>query len=262
MANRDEWADKKGHLELGARTLLDQRALALEGGPNFRDIGGLPGAGGKRVVAGRFYRGDELGRLTDADLAALAALPIRTVIDFRTVEEAENLPDRLPGSVMEYRHLPIVPGNLENAYRGGFPTPGALETFMFEVYGNLVTDPGILASYRRFFALLREDAALPVLFHCTAGKDRTGMAAAFLLLALGVDRDAVTDDYLASNICLARKYGGIVKARPHMAPGLFANRDYLSTSLAVIERDHGTVDAFLTRQLGIDLNELRAKHLA
>lgn len=248
--------------ELSARTLLPERQIILAGGPNFRDLGGLKGADGKVVVGNRFIRGDELGSLTDSDLDLLSRRPVKTVVDFRTLDETETFSDRLPDSVDTNLHLPIVPGNLDAAYGGGFKTPGTMENFMFNVYRHLPTDREITDTYRRFFELAQDASRLPLLYHCTAGKDRTGMASAAILLALGVDRETIIDDYLASNICLAKKYDRLARKYPEMVPGLFVRREYLETAFDAIDKKYGSVNDYLAGQLGIDIEAFRRRNLA
>ena len=232
--------------------------LPLSMGRNFRDLGGLPAAGGRRVVSGRLFRADDLHGLCPEDLDILAAIPIATVIDFRSQSEALRNPDKLPASVRNHLLLPIVPGRLEpwNPDEGLRAKGG--HGFMADIYRSLVLDEPCIAMYREFFRCVQSGDCLPLLFHCSAGKDRTGMAAVFILLSLGVDWEHIVRDYMDSNICLAGKYDNIIARRPERAPIFFADPGYLHAAIAAMEEKSGSVDRYLISVLGIDPERMRA----
>ena len=234
--------------------------MQLTGGFNFRDLGGMA-AGKKRVVSGRFLRGDGMNRLTDDDLDILTRFPLKTVIDLRTNEEAEASPDRIPASGVTRIHLPIVPGNLGSHAFDLVKTAAESEHLMHTVYSHLATDDEIANQLRTFFALLQDNANLPLLFHCTAGKDRTGITAALILSALGSDRQTIVDDYLATNRFLEPKYGHIMQARPMLVPAFLAKAEYLETFFSAMEKKHGSVEEYLEKALGVDSAALRSNHL-
>jgi protein-tyrosine phosphatase len=232
---------------------LAERRLPMAGGFNVRDLGGLVGADNRRVVWGRIFRADDLHRLTPEDQDYLAGLPLRTVLDFRVEREAVRFPDMLPPSVSRRLLRPILAG-AQDAGAEDFSADEA-DAFMLNIYRYLALDERPLAVYRELFHLLQwEEEARPLLFHCSAGKDRTGFAAALILLSLGVSREAVLRDYLASLPCLAGKYPS--------PRGIFSIRDaYLQTALEAIDRAHGSLDGYLENVLGVDRGRMRGIYL-
>lgn len=182
----------------GATTLVGERRPFIEGAPNFRDLGGYETAAGCRVRWGLLFRSSHLGRLTERGREQILRLGIRTVCDFRTAAEAEKMPARFPRpGEARLVHLPIQHGDFEPTAVYARILQGDVdwisEEFMVEGYiASLEQDPGL---WRRFFALAASPDHRPLLFHCTGGKDRTGAAAALLLLALGVPEETVIADY-------------------------------------------------------------------
>lgn len=182
----------------GAGAVVGERRPAVEGAPNLRDLGGYEAADGRRVKWGRLFRSSNLGRLTDRGLAQIRRFGIRLVCDFRTEAEAAKFPNRFPDSPdVGYVHLPIQHGDFEptavfdRIKRGDYGWIS--EDFMIRGYiDSLERCPEVWA---RFFRLLAEPRQQPLLFHCTGGKDRTGAAAALILLALGVPPETVIADY-------------------------------------------------------------------
>lgn len=237
------------------------RRLPLARGRNFRDLGGIATADGRQVRTGRLFRADDLNALCEADLDFLAAIPIATVIDFRAESETKRHPDKLPDSVRRHLLFPIVPGQLEPWNPDeGLRAKGGLG-FMRDIYRSLVLDECNIAVYRKFFHYVREAECLPLLFHCSAGKDRTGMAAAFILFSLGVDQKSIMCDYLDSNTCLAGKYDNIIARRPERAPIFFADPEYLHAAIAAMEEQSGSVEQYLVDVLKVDMDAMRAVFL-
>lgn len=238
-----------------------ERRLPLLRGRNFRDLGGMPAAGGRRVVSGRLFRADDLHALCQEDLDFLAAIPIVTVFDFRSASEAARHPDKLPASVKDHVFLPIVPGRLEpwNPDEGLRAKGG--HGFMVDIYRSLVLDEPCIVMYREFFQYVQNGECPPLLFHCSAGKDRTGMAAACILLSLGVEWEHIVRDYMDSNICLAGKYDQIIARNMERAPIFFADPGYLAAALAAMEEKSGSADEYLRSVLGINVERMRGLFL-
>lgn len=176
--------------------------IALEGAVNFRDLGGRATDDGHTVRRGEVFRSGSLSALTDADLAALGQLGVRTVVDFRLDSQIEIFgPDRLPKGV-EYVPLPMGGGELSSIIHE------AMETGRFASLPDVATvNRAILredgAQLTRFIRIVGEPERLPLIFHCIGGKDRTGIAAALLLSILGVPWATVREDYVRSNEQLA-----------------------------------------------------------
>ena len=232
---------------------LAERRLPLEGGWNVRDLGGFAGADGQRTVWGKILRADDLKDLTPADQAYLSGLPLRTVLDFRLEEEAALFPDLLHATVRRRLARPILAGG-RNPAAAAFSGDEA-DAFMLDIYRHLALDEKPQAVYRELFQLLQgEEDAPPLLFHCSAGKDRTGLAAALVLFSLGVSPETVLRDYLASRWCLAGKY-------PSSA-GIFSVREiYLQAALEAITGLHGSLDDYLENVLGVDRERMRRLYL-
>ncbi|MFV6026899.1 tyrosine-protein phosphatase [Streptomyces sp. NPDC056264] len=258
------------------------RAVPLQGAVNVRDLGGHRTSDGRQVRYGQVFRGDALGRLTDADLAALSALDLRTVLDFRTPEEvARDGADRLPGGLVPtarpvadlglYATTTTAIASKDPVRQRELLGGGKAERLMRDIYRAFVTDE---AGRRQFAATARDIAhgkAAPLLFHCTSGKDRTGWMGYLLLRAVGVPSRTAERDYLLSNAYRAEadrkvreglKQGGYMENPELLVPLQEVRADYLGAALDQIRRDYGTFHAYLTEGLGLDartLAKLRAR---
>jgi len=189
---------------------------AIEGLHNFRDTGGTPLAHGGATRHGVLYRSDALGAVTPAGLDALAATPIGVIVDFRTPEERQLAADRLPTSrPLRVVELSILEGAMAQM-AGRFLAAGSdvspeliaqamaqLPTLDELYIGMLQHGAAAFAEVARLVAASVDEGPTAVLVHCTAGKDRTGVATALLLEAAGAARDAVVADYAASQDNLA-----------------------------------------------------------
>ena len=177
-----------------------ERHYPFDGCFNFRDIGGYLNQDGKRVKKGLYFRAGRQDRMSDKDLAKLSELKISTQIDLRKPDEALQQgkgPLKAMGAI--YINIPIIP-------EGGS-----------DQLSKLVGDTGISgkrylgylgfgpSSWLRIFEILAKKDNLPVVLHCTAGKDRTGVSTAFLLSILGVSRDLIEEDYLLTNLDTERQ---------------------------------------------------------
>lgn len=233
------------------------RRLPLAKGRNYRDLGGIRASDGRRIAPGRLFRTDDMHSLSPGDLDFLASIPITTVIDFRSQGEVARHPDKLPHSVKNHFIFPIVPGRLELWNPDELLRAKGGLGFMTDIYRSLILDDNSIDVYRDFFLRVQSEEHLPLLFHCSAGKDRTGMAAVFILLALGVNEETVMADYLDSNTCLAGKYDREIALRPERAPIFFADPAYLHAAVAAMEEKIGGVERYLTRVLGVDTQKMR-----
>lgn len=234
-----------------------ERLVATEGMYNVRDLGGCPTSDGARVRRGKLFRGDDLHRATDRDLALFAAIPIQTVIDFRDAHEKRQAPDRLPPGKIRYVELPIEVGNILDVIN----LSGGREAADLMVEVNVSLARHSQAVFRDFFRLVAEAEHAPLFFHCSAGKDRTGFAAALLLSALGVARETVIADYRISGDYIRPKYLDYMGQNPDLAPMVESRVDYLNAAFAVIEAEFGGVARYLAEQLDVDVAALRALYL-
>jgi len=216
------------------------------------------------------YRSAHLAGLTDQDHATLRRIGIRLVCDFRTREETREQPDRLPedGSV-EYLHMPIAHGKFDPAEAVGRIRKGDIswltDDFMPNNYIKQLDNFGDL--WHRFFERLMDEKSRPLVFHCTAGKDRTGVCAALILLAAGVPESTVIADHALSNIYNAeiidiikleiKKYGIDPEA---MQSYLTAPREAIEAVLKHLKENFGSAQEYLTGQAKIrpaDLERLK-----
>lgn len=187
------------------------RWLTLEGGKNFRDMGGYTTADGRQVRWGKLYRSGALAGLTDSDFEQIDDLDIGSVIDFRTTPEREAEPTQWRDKQTDIRswNYDMNMAAFGQVFREPNLTPARVEAFMASMY------PGMLESltdhYITMFDTLAssEDA---MVFHCTAGKDRTGIAGALILTALGVDRETIVADFMLSDVYYAQQADAMAAA--------------------------------------------------
>lgn len=242
--------------------ILADKHLPMEGGYNYRDMGGIRNNEGRYVKWGKVIRSDEMNKLTDADLAYLSSIPVVSVVDFRSQQEIAAAPDKLPESAKGHYIYSITPGNLtEIVTSKTLPDSIHMNKLMENMNELLVTDPDAVMQYKKFFVLLQDEEKLPLSFHCTAGKDRTGMGAALFLSALGVDEHTIMDNYLASNTYITDKYASIIKEMPQVQPLLEVRAEYLQAGLDKIKSEYGSMDNFLTNTLGVDLEKMKDMYL-
>jgi len=249
--------------------------------PNLRDLGGYDTKDGRTVRRARLYRSVLLGRLSDDDLAKVEKLGLRTVFDFRTAAEHEATPDRDIGArsinldVLADR-TGVGPASLLAKMDDPAAISAALEggrgaEMMRTAYRELIELPSANKAYRTFFTELASDGALPALFHCTTGKDRTGWAAASTLLFLGVDEEDVYHDYLQTNVQLLPALEPMLKpfveagGDPEaLKPVLGVDRSYLGTAIDLAREKYGSIEGYMREGLELDdeiLEALRARLL-
>jgi protein-tyrosine phosphatase len=237
--------------------------VKLPSARNFRDLGGHPAADGRRVRHGRVFRCGALAELDAGDAGRLQALGLRCVIDFRSNEERAREPALWPAAP-ETRRIEWDYELDRAAYSGLLreATPDELDELMRGFYRRMPSE--FAHCYRELFAALL-DAHVPLAFHCAAGKDRTGIAAALFLSALGVPRDRVYDEYLLSNAQLMH-----ARLRPPGMPHSVFNlvarvdRSWLEAAFDAIEAEAGSIDGFLEQRIGVDtraIERLRTLYL-
>lgn len=230
----------------------NRRLLPLQGAYNVRDLGGYKTADNKTVKWNKIFRSGDLNQLTDDDLNYLAKIPIITFIDFRDSAEISRAPDRLPKSLKNQIFLPIETGSMV-AYQE--ITAEKIPSLLLK--GNEILVKNNQEVYKKFFALLMNEQNTPLLFHCSAGKDRAGFAAALFLSSLGVDRETIIQDYLLTNEFLRDKYKVMLEKHPEMEPLLAAKEEYIQAAFDLIDKEYGGMENYLTRNLGVDLNKMK-----
>ncbi|WP_051740150.1 tyrosine-protein phosphatase [Kitasatospora sp. MBT66] len=250
----------------GAPLVVADRSLHLASAPNFRDAGGYRTADGQWVRMGVVYRSGDLSKLTDQDLAKLRRLGVRTVFDLRTPGEQKTAPDRIPAGATA-----VNANVLGVADTGAFnvTSPQAAVQAMVDAERTMISADSARTAYHSVLNALVERNDENVLFHCTAGKDRTGWASAALLTALGVPRGTVEADYLASNTYRAAEIAATLAQLPPAyqaiyKPLLDVRSEYLAAGFDEVQRKFGSFDAYLKSGLGLDkrdLHDLRSQLL-
>ncbi len=257
----------------GKTMRIAERVLPLTTGSNFRDLGGYPAANGKHVRWGMIYRSAATPKLDTADAARIQSLGLTSMIDLRSSEERQMAPTKLTGirySAIDYSLLSMLPKDLSSMKNGGALYRG-MPTFLVPqlrmVFDDLLGRRG------------------PVMYHCTAGQDRTGITTALILHTLGVPRAIILEDYhlttqvrqpenemvpisaaLAETNPVAKMFARYKKEGQYSKPEPLRDPDgraFLDSAFEAIEKSHGSLDAFLAKELGIgprEVSRLRAAY--
>lgn len=246
---------------------MTERLRRFEAIDNFRDFGDYAGVAGRHVRRGRLFRSAHQARATEADLEALADLDLGVVVDLRRPSERRGQPSRRPQG--------FAARLIESAHDDGGEAPHMtfLKTadlteesgraFMTDTYRRLPFEASHVDLFRRYFEALA-DSDRPVLIHCAAGKDRTGLLAALTHHLLGVGHDDLMADYLLTNTAVDLEgQAGLVAERLKAMTGRTASHgavvaflgvtpEFLDAALAEMTAAHGSVDGYLDDALGID----------
>lgn len=247
--------------------------LTCTGSPNFREIGCSQGSEDPKLKRGILYRSGELSALTVEDIDLIRCLGIKTIVDLRTPKERRSKPDLIGATQgVENIHLPIYPSKDD---------PGAVANFLTITKRSIDWDSSITTFYNRvafehhrdigtIITLIATAEKLPLLIHCTAGKDRTGILSALIQLAAGVPRADVLHDYAITNdrlrqfkIDMLRKYRWLKLFRvkfEQMDPLFGVQEKYLNTLIEKIISEFGTLDAYFVQKCGVDSKTVQAFH--
>ncbi|HEY2506145.1 MAG TPA: tyrosine-protein phosphatase [Streptosporangiaceae bacterium] len=244
-------------------SLLSPRHVEFDRLHNFRDFGGYATADGRRVLSGRLYRSDSLGKLAGEDVTRFAALGVRTVIDLRYSSEIEaggRVPDR---DGLAYHHLSIEHRPYDQAQLTGAVEP---VRFLADRYAEVAADGA--AELAAALRIIAADSA-PLVLHCASGKDRTGLVAALVLSLLGVEAGNVVADYALSGLATERLvadwqtwHTGRPLIWPHYGT---APAGVMEVFLAELAGRYGSVRDYVTRYLGVPdlvIAELQDRYLA
>jgi protein-tyrosine phosphatase len=246
---------------------MQQRIFSLEGVDNFRDFGGYNTAAGRAIRPGQLYRSAHHGQATDTDLAAIAALNIAVIVDLRRGEERQRTPSRrhdgFAAQLIENDGNEAASDPFVEFIKASDASEEAFRGYMLNYYHGAPFDERHLDLFSRYFQALGQVDG-PILIHCTAGKDRTGLLAALTHHVAGVHRDDIFDDYLLTN-----KVASFERRLPAVAQMIVelsgrtptdaavrtcvsVDAAYLERAFAVIEERNGSIDAYLEHALGLD----------
>ncbi|WP_343048291.1 tyrosine-protein phosphatase [Cellulomonas humilata] len=253
---------------------VDPHILLSPAVTNLRDVGGRATADGGTVATGVAYRSAELAAGSVSTDPVLAGLRIRTVVDLRTDAERTSRPDQLPEGA-QLRVLDVL-ADLPSAAAAQIPAALAgggadalagldLSGQMLDVYRRLVVGGAARQAYAGLVRTVIDAERRAVLFHCTAGKDRTGWATTVLLLAAGVDEDGAMEEFLAVNPAVRTTYAPLLQQfgdaggdPDALRPLLEVRAEYLHTALTLVRERFGSFDGYLTDGLGLGQVEVEA----
>lgn len=264
------------------QVLIERHLISLEGGRNFRDMGGIKTIEGLTIKPGLLFRAGVLHHLTDTDYRMIDALNIQTVVDFRDIEERRNEPTHWRASEVEmlnWDYSMSFGNGIDMSNFFTVMTDGvSAEAMMVSLYRDMVEQqrPHFQGLFQ---SLLPADG--PILFHCTAGKDRTGIAAALIQTALGVERETVIRDYTLSETILTmpelQQSPGNMTAHDNENYSMLAmlpeeavaalmgtRRAYLEAAFEEMTNEYGSVEAYIREGLNIsdqDIQRLRSMYL-
>jgi protein-tyrosine phosphatase len=251
----------------------EHRLLPMDGAHNTRELGGYTTTDGQTVKWGMLFRSDKLSDISDIDKEYLQNLGIKRIVDFRSEDEKSEDPDKIPEGI-NYVEMPIrVDGamrtKIEAVLRG--ETDREVKSFLIDANKEFVTS--YTDVYEGFLRGLINNGS-PTLFHCTAGKDRAGFAAAITLIALGVSKEDVIADYMKTNTYTAERIEEVLGQIELMSlyqtdaevlrPLLGVEQEYIETAFKTAEDKYGSLENFIREGLNIsdeDIQKLRSQFL-
>ena len=251
----------------GNEVLQSERRLSFNGSKNFRDCGGYLTKQGSEVKWGSIFRSGQLSKLDNQDIKVIESLNLDLIFDFRREDEQEMEPSRLPKDNMpKVVRLPINPGSsmafyeqLDSLVEEG---ADAVSKFMIEINKDFVKSHS--HAFSKMFEEILSVKDARFLFHCSAGKDRTGFAAALILHFLGVSMDVIEYDYMLSKRYfrvteevknLQRKYGIEHLSQKALYPMLDVRHEYIRAAIDRAIQDFGNLDGYLATALGLTTND-------
>lgn len=234
---------------------------------NFRDLGGIVTSDGRRVKPGLLFRSGDLHTLSAKDVIRLEQLKLSMIIDLRAQREIDKRPDQVISSVKEVLHIGIHDDARDKAEKFLSENDAkGLETVLIGDYIRMVEIHQ--ADFTRFLHTLATTENLPLVYHCAAGKDRTGMATVFLLAALGVDIQHIWEDYMATNNFVSAFNEKIIRKVTEsglngeiLRPLLVVREEYLAAALTQIDGKYNGLRNFVENVLEADAVRLQEKYL-
>ena len=258
--------DRPLHKNNSALQGEENRLLPMDGSYNTRELGGYKTLDGKSVKWGVLFRSDKLSDISEADQNYLVNLGIKKIVDFRSESEKNEDPDKIPEDI-DYVEMPIeVDGamrtKIEAILKG--ETDRDVKSFLIEANEEFINNYSHI--YSKFLKDLAREQK-PTLFHCTAGKDRAGFAAAITLIAIGVSKEDAIEDYMKTNEYTADRIEEMISNIELMSlyqtdgellrPLLGVEREYLETALKTAEDQYGSIEKYIREGLGISEEEIQ-----
>ena len=265
--------DRPLHTKNNSFQTEEHRLLPMDGSHNTRELGGYKTTDGKTIKWGKLFRSDKLSDISKTDQAYLQNLGIKKIVDFRSEQEKAEDPNIIPTGI-SYVEMPIsvdgaMRSKIEAVLKG--ETDREVQSFLIDANKEFVTNYADV--YENFLRGLIDDDA-PTLFHCTAGKDRAGFAAAITLIALGVSKEDVINDYMKTNAFTQERIEEILGQIELMSlyqsdveilrPLLGVEQIYIETAFKTAEDKYGSLENFIRDGLNIsdeDIQKLRNKFL-
>ncbi len=253
----------------------------MENIENFRDLGGITTCDNKKVKEGKLFRCADLSSATRKDIEMIKQLGIDTIVDFRSTAEALSRKDPEIENV-KYYHINLIKDRLDGVERKdkednfyewmieqSYDYPSRFGDQMVRNYSTMISEEYPLNGYRKFFDILLDEKNDKILWHCSAGKDRTGIAAVLILEALGAEKDQIYENYLETNRHLKRsvsevqeivkrlagKHKNYEAIRDSFAKAMSASKDFIDNCYNTMVEKAGTPQAYLQEYLGIDESE-------
>lgn len=238
--------------------LNESRILPITGGYNFRDLGRIKTKDDRMIKPNYLIRTDELSNLNNEDLELLCDLNIKSVVDFRTEQERSISVDKIPTTCQNEFHLDIMAGNMNTFMKKIQSGETDYKSMLHGFYTDLIRSENAQYEYRQFFKILQNPDNCGVVYHCTAGKDRTGVATALILESLNVDESIIEHDYLLSNQFLTKKYEDYISRNPTLVDLFLVHSEYLHGAIETIKKHYYSVEDYLTDVLTVDLDRMKA----
>jgi len=249
--------------EDGGISATQDRKIALQGAHNFRDLGGYHTQDGRSLRWRQLFRSDDLSELTDADLVTLQALNLRSVIDLRSSRELIDKENRLPAG-STYRRIQIYKREpLLEYFWVAFFQRHLLASALGDNYIKLVENRA--QTFGAVIRLLADLKNLPLVYHCSAGKDRTGIVCALTLSLLGVPDETIIADYSLSNLGYEHYYSEFIAGGrldgwgvpyEEFQPLFVVQPDWMRNLLEHIRKKYGTIENYLIQNAGLNQQEL------
>lgn len=250
--------------------IVAERKLIINDLDNFRDLGGIKTTEGRYVNWGRFYRSDALNVLLTSSFPYVEGLKINKVYDLRSAFEIATAKDNLPKNIT-YEHFPIFADDdsgmlqgLQQKLEKGALTQADAEELMMQTYKSFANDDAEKFNNLLHQVIIQDNH--PNIFHCTAGKDRTGYTAAMILAILKVDKQTILDEYDMTNFYTEAKIKSYMANASQLGMGdkigpeaieaiMSVNKKYLEASFDIIDNKYGGIDAYIKNQLGFSDQE-------